>query len=88
MDLLEKRELINKVDAKMKALFLERMDIVKDIALYKKENGMEIFDEKREAEMKKRLTQDLEEPLRSLYLAFLETTVDVSKKYQALKIDE
>ncbi len=88
MDLLEKRELINKVDAKMKALFLERMDIVKDIALYKKENGMAIFDEKREAEMKKRLTQDLEEPLRSLYLAFLETTVDVSKEYQALKIDE
>ena len=37
-DLNEARIKLNDIDDKMKSLFIERMNIVKDIALYKKEN--------------------------------------------------
>ena len=88
MDLNEKRQKIDQIDEMMKELFLKRMQIVSDIALYKKEKGLAIFDKAREEEMKKRLAQELDEPLRSLYLAFLETTVSVSKEYQKIKINK
>ena len=57
-DLNEARIKLNDIDDKMKSLFIERMNIVKDIAIYKKENDLPIFDAKREEEMKERLSKD------------------------------
>ena len=50
MDLKELREKIDEVDEKIIALYVERMELASKIALYKTENGLEIFDAKREAQ--------------------------------------
>ena len=80
-DLNEARLRLNDIDDKMKSLFIERMNIVKDIALYKKENNLPIFDSKREEEMKERLSKDVGE-LKEYYLELLNTILKESKKYQ------
>lgn len=89
-DLNESRLIIDDIDKKMKELFIKRMETVKDIALYKKQNGLAIFDEKRESAMFERLGSDLDEDLKNYYLDFLKNVVRISKEYQKelLKINE
>ena len=87
MDLIECRKQINEIDDEMKALFLKRMEVVKNVALYKIENNMPIFDASREASMKERLSADTGD-MKEYYLAFLEETVKQSKEYQKKIIDE
>ena len=81
-DLNESRLIIDDIDKKMKELFIKRMETVKDIALYKKQNGLAIFDEKRESAMFERLGGDLDEGLKDYYLDFLKNVVRISKEYQ------
>lgn len=80
-DLSTCREEINRIDDEMKKLFIERMEIVADVAKYKKENNLPIFDAKREASMKDRLSSDLD-ILKPYYLNFLEVMLKESKEYQ------
>ena len=49
-DLLQARKTIGEIDRKIAELFEQRMDAVQYVAMYKKENHMEIFDKKREEE--------------------------------------
>ena len=42
------RETISKVDAQIAELFQQRMEACKDVAEFKKENGLSIKDEERE----------------------------------------
>ena len=44
----ESRIKIDEIDTKMRELFEARMEAVRGVAEYKKENAMPIFDEKRE----------------------------------------
>ena len=81
-DLKESRETLNKIDDKMKELYLERMEVIKDVTAYKIENGMATFDRAREEAMKERLAGDLSEPLKSYYLEFLKTILKTSKDLQ------
>ena len=48
LDLGEIRNMIDHIDRKLVELIEERLEIVKEVALYKKENNMKIFDRKRE----------------------------------------
>ena len=50
MDLKELREKIDEVDEKIAALYEERIELSSKIAQYKIENGLEVFDAKREAQ--------------------------------------
>ncbi len=86
MDLKECREEINKIDDQMKALFLRRMEVVSEVAKYKIENNMPIFDANREASMKERLSADTGD-MKEYYLAFLEEMLVQSKNYQKKIID-
>lgn len=81
-DLKECREIINMIDPKMQELFIERMHTVKDVALYKKANDMEIFDAKRESDMLQRLSANVDEELRDYYIEFLKAMLKISKEYQ------
>lgn len=81
MDLTECRKQINEIDDQMKALFLKRMEVVSEVAKYKIENNMPIFDSNREASMKERLSKDMGD-MKDYYLAFLEEMLVQSKKYQ------
>lgn len=81
-DLKECREILNAIDPLIKELFIKRMEVVKEVALYKKANNMAIFDAQREKEMKERLTKEVDDELRPYYLAFLESMLEISKEYQ------
>ena len=80
--LTESREIINQIDPEIRKLFLERMKIVKDVALYKLENNLPVFDETREKELIEILSKDVEEELKPYYLEFLNAMLKISKDYQ------
>lgn len=77
------RKLINEIDNEMARLFAKRMDAVKKVAEYKKENGLQVFDANREAEVIKRNSMLLEnEELKPYYINFLQRNMEISKSYQ------
>lgn len=80
-DLNEARLILNDIDDKMKALFIKRMNIVKEIAEYKKNNNLPIFDPNREKEMIERLSKDTGD-FKDNYIEFLNCILKESKKYQ------
>lgn len=81
MTLSEARKQIDSIDKEMKELFLKRMQIVQEIAIFKKENGLAIYDEKREKELKVRLFENMEKFLPE-YQEFIEKLLEISKKAQ------
>lgn len=81
---LEKaRQIINSVDEKMAKLFCERMKAVKTVAEYKKLHGTQVTDTVREQEVIKRNSAFItEEDLKSYYVNFLQSNMDISKQFQ------
>ena len=87
LDLGEIRNRIDNIDRKLVELIEERMEIVKEVALYKKENGMKIFDRKREEEVvNKNLSNVKSEELKHYIEGILKDIMDSSKEYQKFKI--
>lgn len=79
----EARNIINEVDNEMIKLFEKRMDAAKIVALYKKENGLQITDAARENEIVERNSKKVEnEELKAYYVSFLQHNIELSKKYQ------
>ena len=77
------RKEIDLIDQEMKQLFLKRMTINKNVAEYKKQNKLPIFDANREKEIFASLTNDINDPtLKKLYQSFLFKVVELSKIYQ------
>lgn len=77
------RKNINEIDKKMAELFCERMKNVKVIAEYKKDNGLQVVDSTREDEViRSNSTIIKQDELKSYYINFLKSTMDISKKYQ------
>lgn len=82
-DIKELREEINKIDSDMAELFTRRMDIVNQIALYKKERGLAIYDENREKEIiRNNLSLIKDEKIKEYYLSFFKSVLKESKRYQ------
>ena len=50
-DIKDLRKEINEIDKEMAALFEKRMGLAKEVALYKKERSLAIYDEARENEI-------------------------------------
>lgn len=87
-ELKEARRIINRVDAEIARLFVERMGAAEMVAAYKKEHGLAILDEKREEEVIRRNSEMIEnDELRAYYVTFLKKTMEVSRSYQA-KLNE
>lgn len=79
----EARKIINKVDAQMTELFVERMRAAELVYAYKKEYGLPILDAKREATVIERNASAIEdEVLRGYYIDFLKDVMAVSRAYQ------
>lgn len=77
------RENIALIDEKIAGLFEERMDSVKIIAEYKKENGIPIYDPEREEKLIRKSSAFIEnEEIREFYIPFERSVMDVSKLYQ------
>ncbi len=82
-DLEKYRETINDIDKEMASLFEKRMGCAKLIAEYKKEKGLPVKDEKREAVLilrNKGLLAD--RSLEEYYERFFRSMLDVSCDYQ------
>lgn len=84
MDKLEKaREIIGETDREIAALFEKRMAAVKEVAEYKKERGLPVFDGAREDFLIKRNLGYIEnEEIKEFYVPFMKNTMDISKRYQ------
>lgn len=82
MDLSENRKRIDEIDDEMLKLFLERMDISKDIAAYKAEHSIPILNRAREREVLAEVAEksgDME-----LYThRFFSNIMEISRAYQA-----
>ena len=79
----EARKIINKVDAQMAELFVERMRAAELVYAYKKEYGLPILDAKREAAVIEKNASAIEdEVLRGYYIDFLKDVMAVSRAYQ------
>lgn len=79
----EARVKIEAIDRQMAALFEERMKAVVEVAEYKKENGMAIFDAEREkALLEKNIQYIQNDDLKRYYREYFEGQLTVSKNYQ------
>ena len=87
MNLEESRKKIDSIDKELIKLFKKRMDTVCDVAKYKKENGLPIYNGQREREVVNNLTKEVPEEL-ALYVKVLYNTLfSVSRGYQTKMID-
>ena len=77
------RRIINEVDAQMAALFVQRMRAAESVYAYKKELGLPILDQTREADVIERgasLVED--ETLRGYYIDYQKHLMALSRAYQ------
>lgn len=82
-DLEEARNVILETDAQMAVLFQKRMEAVRDIAAFKKERGLQVFDKDQEQKVLDRNSSRItNEMIRQYYLTFMQDMLDISKKYQ------
>ena len=88
MELKDYRDRINDIDEQMLRLFEERMEVSADIAKYKKENGLPVFDGAREREKLKDVNEALPEHLQDYGLSLYSLMMDLSKTYQHRMIGE
>ena len=79
----ELRKLLDETDNKIVSLFIERMELVKDIALDKKTSGSGIRDPKREREILARVTDLSPEEIASYLKALYQTIFSLSRAYQS-----
>ena len=83
-DKLEKaRQIINEADSQMAELFVKRMQAVKMVYEHKKELGLPILDEKREAEViQKNSALVNDDILKEYYIDYIKNLISVSRAYQ------
>ena len=79
----ELRDKINCIDKDMALLFEKRMNIVKEVANYKKENFLSITDENRENDVILKNANNInDDNIKEYYTNFIKNNIDLSKKYQ------
>ena len=83
-DLNEIRQEINKIDFSMKELFIQRMNLVKDVIKYKIDNNIDILDSSREEEVISLNSSELiDSEFYSYYIQYLKDVMNISKEYQS-----
>lgn len=75
---------LNEIDEEMRKLFEKRLDVVKQIGMYKKENKLPIYDAEREKFIIDRGIANLDNEQYDLYYRqFLENLMEISKDLQS-----
>lgn len=83
-ELTKARKDIDAIDEELAALFTRRMKAAANIASFKKEHGLPIFDASRESEIITEEVQHIEEhELKEFYVSFLHDLMKTSRAYQA-----
>ena len=88
MDLKELREKIDILDEQMLQLFIERMDICRMVADYKKANNVSVMQGGREQEILDRIQENSPENLKSGSSVLFQNIMDISKMLQSLEISK
>ena len=79
----EARNAIQEADAAMAVLFQKRMAAVRDVAAYKKAQGLPVFDPVQEQRVIARnMSHITDDDIRDYYLQFIKYTKELSKQYQ------
>lgn len=87
IDLLEIRNRIDEIDSKLVELLEERLNIVEEVACFKKKTGKKIFDEVREKEViDKNIKKVKNKELEYYIKIIIQDIMNTSKKYQKFKI--
>lgn len=87
LNLGEIRDRIDEIDNKLVVLLEERLNIVREVAQYKKQTGKKIFDETREKEVVEKNLKKVKNMELSHYIEIiLKDIMNSSKEYQKFKI--
>ena len=87
MELLELRKEIDLIDNQFVDLFLKRMELCKQIAIYKSRNGLGIHVPGREEEVLRSVEVQAGEEMRDYALRLYEALLELSKEYQEQTIN-
>jgi chorismate mutase/prephenate dehydratase len=82
MDISELRTQIDQIDSDLLSAFCSRMDISSQLALYKKENNIPVYDPARERQKLNEITSKTPEDLRTYASALYSLLFDLSRSYQ------
>ena len=88
MELNEIRQSIDKIDDQISALYLQRMDLVKQVGQAKKQSGKAVFDPEREKKILLRITDgDMTDDMKIYLKRVFESIFETSKAYQTANAD-
>lgn len=82
MDLSDVRKNIDRVDAEIRKLFVERMTLADQVACIKAETEDKIYKPDREEIIIKKQTEGMKPELVREYIALIKRIMEVSRKYQ------
>lgn len=82
MDLSKIRNDIDNIDEQLITLINQRMSLAKDVAEYKKENSMPVFDAGREREILNKVANSTETELSTYMQVLYSTLFNISRSYQ------
>lgn len=90
MNLNEIRIQIDKIDREILELFQKRMNLCRDVAIYKKENNLPIFQEEREVQILNKMESLAEIDMKAGAKALFTVIMDISKQLQRqiISVDE
>ncbi len=86
LDLNEIRGEINKIDDEISALFQKRMILANDVAEYKRQNDMAVYDRRRERDIINRISSQVNDDLSSYAKVLYATLFQLSRSYQFKKL--
>ncbi len=86
LDLNEIRGEINKIDDEIASLFEKRMILANDVAEYKRQNDMAVYDRRRERDIINRISSQVSEDLSSYSKILYATLFQLSRSYQFKKL--
>lgn len=81
MQINELRSRINAINDEMLSLFLQRMELSKQIAEIKRENNLPVFDRAREREVLESMTEKAGD-MQEYVSAFFQKVMEISRDYQ------
>jgi len=79
----ECRARISEIDQQLEELFVRRMNTAADVAAYKKENGLPVFDRTRERSILSRVVKNAPKELAGYAKVLFATLMDLSRSYQS-----
>ena len=82
LNLEEIRKEISAINDEMLALFVKRMELSAQVAMYKKANGLPTLDRKREEAILQKVADNTSEEYRQYAIQLFRTMMDLSKEYQ------